>query len=131
MITISINGTTKQKPRLDMNGQSYMKYRSNSTKTYWRCIKYSRDLCHSRLHTCIITNNIIKPPIQYTCKVVEKSLRTKLFFFFLFKEKNYESSNDWYTAAESIVTKCMLKDSIGFCLCVKKNISFFLQRKKV
>jgi hypothetical protein len=27
-------------------------------------------------------------------KVVEKSLRTKLFFFFLFKEKNYESSND-------------------------------------
>jgi len=43
---------------------------------------------------------------------VKKSLRTKLFFFFLFKEKNYESSNDWYTVAGSIATKCMQKDFI-------------------
>jgi len=71
MTTISINRTTEQKPRLDIYGQSYMKYRSNSTKTYWRCIKYSRDLCHSRLHTCIITNDIIQPLIQHTCTQVE------------------------------------------------------------
>ncbi len=48
---------------------------------------------------------IRKGMTTYWNKLVEKSLRTKLFFFFLFKEKNYEGSNDWYTAAGSIVNE--------------------------
>ncbi|CAF3945225.1 unnamed protein product [Rotaria sp. Silwood1] len=68
MATISNNGTTKQKSRLDLDGFSYIKDRSTSEKTYWRCIKYSTHHCHSRLHTCVVTNNIIKPPTQHTCK---------------------------------------------------------------
>ena len=68
MATISIHGTTKQKPRLDYNGYSYIKDRSTIEKTYWRCINYSSQHCHSRLHTCVITNNIVKPPTEHTCK---------------------------------------------------------------
>ena len=72
MATVSNYGTTKQKLRLDYNGYSYIKDRATNEKIYWRCIKYSSHHCHSRLHTCIITNNIIKPPTEHTCKFDEK-----------------------------------------------------------
>ncbi|CAF1149247.1 unnamed protein product [Rotaria sordida] len=68
MAAISKNGTTKQKPRLDLDGYSYIKDRSTNEKTYWRCIKYSTHRCRSRLHTCVITNNTIKTPTEHTCK---------------------------------------------------------------
>ncbi len=68
MATISTCGTTKQKPRLDYNGYSYVKDRSTTEKIYWRCIRFSTQRCHSRLHTCIITNNILKQPTEHTCK---------------------------------------------------------------
>jgi hypothetical protein len=48
MATFSSNGTTKQKPRLDLDG------RSTSEKTHWCYVKYFTHNCHSRLHTCII-----------------------------------------------------------------------------
>jgi hypothetical protein len=67
MSTISINGTTKQKPRLDLDGYSYVRDRSTSEKTYWRCIKFYSHRCRSRLHTCIFTNNITKSPTHHTC----------------------------------------------------------------
>ena len=67
MTTIYITGTTKRKPRLDLDGYSYVMDRSTTEKTYWRCIKYSSHHCHSRLHTCIITNAIVKPPTVHTC----------------------------------------------------------------
>ena len=66
MATISNNGTTRQKPRLDVNGYSYIMDRSASEKTYWRCIKSHSHRCHSRLRTYIITNNIIKPPTDHS-----------------------------------------------------------------
>jgi hypothetical protein len=40
MAAIVNNGTTKQKPRLDLNGYSYIMDRSTNEKTYWRCINY-------------------------------------------------------------------------------------------
>jgi hypothetical protein len=43
---------TKQKPRLDFDGRSYVKDPSTSEKTYWRYIKYLMHNCHSRIHTC-------------------------------------------------------------------------------
>ena len=68
MATIVNNGTRKQKPRLDLNGYSYIMDRSTNGKTYWRYINYYSRHCRSRLHTCIITNNIVKPPTDHTCK---------------------------------------------------------------
>jgi hypothetical protein len=40
MATVSNTGTTKQKPRLDLDGYSYIIDRSTSEKTYWGCIKF-------------------------------------------------------------------------------------------
>ncbi|CAF1251013.1 unnamed protein product [Adineta ricciae] len=79
MATISNNGTTKNKPRLDLGGYSYIKDRSSDEKTYWRCIKYSLDRCRSRLHTCILTNAIKKSPTKHTCKVDGTTLQLRIF----------------------------------------------------
>jgi hypothetical protein len=79
MATISTNGTTKQKPRLDLNGHSYIKDRGNDTKTYWRCIKYSSHQCRSRLHTCNVTNAVIKSPTKHTCKIDGSALELRKF----------------------------------------------------
>ena len=68
MATISASGTTKQKPRLEYEGHFYVRDRSTSEKIYWRCIRFSTQHCHSRLHTCIFTNNIVKPPSEHTCQ---------------------------------------------------------------
>lgn len=67
MATISNNGTTKQKPRLDFNGYSYIMDRSTNEKTYWRCINFYSHHCRSRLHTRINTDNIIKLPTVHSC----------------------------------------------------------------
>ncbi|CAF4586963.1 unnamed protein product [Rotaria sp. Silwood2] len=74
-----MNGTTKQKPCLNFNGYSYIKDRSTNKKTYWRCVNYLRDRCHSRLHTCIITNDVIKPPTKHTCTTDGSSLEVRKF----------------------------------------------------
>jgi hypothetical protein len=79
MVTISINGTTKLKPRLDFDGQSYIKDQSTSTKTYWRCIKYSTDLCHSCLHICNVTNDIVKAPTPHLCETHGSTLELQDF----------------------------------------------------
>ncbi|CAF0856031.1 unnamed protein product [Didymodactylos carnosus] len=42
--------------------------RFTENKTYWRCIYYNSQKCHARLHTCNITNNVITPPSDHTCK---------------------------------------------------------------
>ncbi|CAM4799007.1 unnamed protein product [Rotaria magnacalcarata] len=51
----------------------------HGTKTYWRCVNYLRDRCHSRLHTYIITNDAIKPPSEHTCKTDSSSLEIRKF----------------------------------------------------
>ncbi|CAF3622430.1 unnamed protein product [Rotaria socialis] len=79
MATFLINGTTKNKPRLDCDGYSYIMDRSTNDKTYWRCIKYSSDCCRSRLHTCILTNTIVKPPSEHICKVDGTTLQLRMF----------------------------------------------------
>lgn len=68
MLQISQTGTTKQKPRLNRDGYSYVKDRTNNEKTYWQRIKYSSDRCHSRLYTCTANNTIVKQPTEHTCK---------------------------------------------------------------
>lgn len=68
MLTISHNGTTKQRPRLDLDGYSYVKDRITNEKIYWRCFKYSSDRCHSRLHTCLSSATVLKLPSEHCCK---------------------------------------------------------------
>ena len=77
MATISMNGTMQQKPCLYYKGHSYIKHPSTSTETYWRCVNYLKDYCYSRLHTCIITNDIIKSPIAHTCRIDGSSMETR------------------------------------------------------
>ena len=79
MFTISENGTTKQKPRLDFEGYSYVKDRTTTERVYWRCIKYSSDRCRSRLHTCVHTNTIVKSPSDHTCKFDGTTNELRLF----------------------------------------------------
>ena len=79
MATIVNFGTTKQKSRLDFNGYSYIMDRSTNEKTYWPCINYYSDHCRSRLHTCIFTNNIVKPPTDHICKFGGTTLEQRKF----------------------------------------------------
>ncbi|CAF2523762.1 unnamed protein product [Rotaria sp. Silwood2] len=79
METISAHGTTKQKPSLDYNGYSYVKYRSTNEKPYWRYIKYSSHHCRSRLHRCNITNYIVKPPTEDICRFDDAILELRKF----------------------------------------------------
>ncbi|CAF1512237.1 unnamed protein product [Didymodactylos carnosus] len=67
-ISTSVLCTTKQKLRLELQGFSYIKDRFTENKTYWRCIYYNSQKCHARLHTCNVTNNVITPPSDHTCK---------------------------------------------------------------
>jgi len=79
MPTISNNSTTKNKPRLDHDGYSYIMDRWTDEKTYWRCINYSPDRCHSRLHTCISTTAIVKSPTAHTCKFSGSTVALRIF----------------------------------------------------
>ena len=79
MATIVNNGTTKQKPYIDLHGYSYIMDRSINGKTYWRCINYYSHHCHSRLHTRIITDNIVKPPTGHTYKSYGTTLELRKF----------------------------------------------------
>ncbi|CAF0952690.1 unnamed protein product [Didymodactylos carnosus] len=53
---------------------SVLSYRFTENKTYWRCIYYNSQKCHARLHTCNITNNVITPPSDHTCKRPDRML---------------------------------------------------------
>ncbi|CAF3823462.1 unnamed protein product [Rotaria sp. Silwood1] len=53
--------------------------RSTREKTYWRCINYHSHNCHSRPHTCIITNNVIKSPTEHTGKFSGTTLTLRKF----------------------------------------------------
>ncbi|CAF3516011.1 unnamed protein product, partial [Rotaria sp. Silwood2] len=79
MAIISTFGTTKRKPLLDYNGFSYVKDRSTTEKIYWRCSRYSTQHCRSRLHTCIVTNNIVKPPTEHSCTFDGTTLELRKF----------------------------------------------------
>ncbi|CAF3722611.1 unnamed protein product [Rotaria socialis] len=68
MFTISQSGTSKQRPRLDLDEFSYVRDRIISDKIYWRCIKCKSDHCHARLHTCLESKTILKHPSGHICK---------------------------------------------------------------
>lgn len=101
MTTIASNGTTKNKPRLDYDGYSYIMDRSTNDKTYWRCIKYSSDHCRSRLHTCILTNVIAKPPSEDACKLGGTTLQ-----FRVFNEHIANGAINTQETPETIITSC-------------------------
>ena len=63
-------------------------------------------------------------------KVEAKSLETTVFLFFLFKEMKYRSSNECYTQARSIVTRCIQKHSIAFSVCFRKKRFIFSPAEK-
>lgn len=79
MFTITQNGTTKQRPRLDLDGYSYVKDRTADEKIYWRYIKYKSDQCHSRLHTCLESRTILKQPTVHICKFDATQTQVRLF----------------------------------------------------
>ncbi|CAF4499658.1 unnamed protein product [Rotaria socialis] len=93
--------TTKNKPRLDHDGYSYIMDRSTSEKNYWRCIKYFSDQCHSRLHTCIFTNAIVKPPSEHTCKVNGTTLELRVF-----NELVADRAINTQETPDTIITNC-------------------------
>jgi FLYWCH zinc finger domain len=118
MATISNNGTTKNKPRLDHDGYSYIMDRSTNEKTYWRCIKYSSDHCRSRLHTCILTNVIAKPPSEHTCKLDGTTMQLRVF-----NEHIANRAINTQETPETIITNCYkgknawwLLSNESFCL---------------
>ena len=79
MATISTFGTTKRKPLLNYEGHSYVKDRSTAEKIYWRCVRYSTQRCHSHLHTCIFTKNIVKPPTEHSRRFGGTTLELRKF----------------------------------------------------
>ena len=85
MATITNNGTTKSNPHLNCEGHSYIIDPSTNEKTYWGYIKYFLDCCRPRLHTCTLTNVIVKTATEHTCKVVGTVLPT------LVERKNVET----------------------------------------
>lgn len=101
MLTISQQGTTKQRPRLDLDGFSYVKDRTTGEKIYWRCIKYKADNCHARLHTCLESTTILKNPGEHSCKVdaTEKNIR-------LFSQQVAERALTTQETPEMIITQC-------------------------
>ena len=101
MATISNNSTTKQKPHLNYNGYFCVMDRSTSEKTYWRCIKYSSDRCHSRLHTSVLTNSIVKPSTEHTCRVDGTTLEFRKFC-----EKIADRAMNTQETPDTIVTNC-------------------------
>ena len=101
MTTISTFGTTK-KPLLKYAGHFYVKDWSTAEKTYWRCIKYSTQYCHSRLHTCLFTNNITKAPTKHSCTFDGTTLELRKFDqVFIDRAKNTQETLD------TIITKCI------------------------
>ena len=101
MTTISMSDTTKQTLCLYYNGHCYIEDRSTSTKTYWRCVNYLNDYCHSRLHTCIITNNIIKSPIEHACRIDGSSMETRMF-----NEEIVHRTRCTQESSDIIITNC-------------------------
>ena len=68
MFTISQSSTSKQRPRLDSDGFSYVRDHIISEKIDWRCIKYIPNYCHARLHICLESQIILKHPGEHICK---------------------------------------------------------------
>jgi len=101
MATIPNNGTTKNKPRLDYENHSYIMDRSTNEKTYWRCIKYSSDCCRSRLHTCNLTNAIVKPPSEHTCKIDGTTIELRIF-----NEQVAHRAVNTQETPDTIITNC-------------------------
>ena len=79
MFTVSQNSTSKQRPRLDLGGFSYVKDRTTNEKIYWRYIKYKSDHCHARLHTCLESTTILKQSDEHTCKFDATENQMRLF----------------------------------------------------
>lgn len=117
MATISNNGTTKQKPRLDLNGHSYIMDRSTSEKTYWRCVKFHSHHCHSRLHTCIITNNVIKPSTDHTCVFDATKFELRKF-----DEQIISRAVHTQEAPDTIITHCYKGKFASFSTLTVDNI---------
>lgn len=101
MFTITEIGTTKQKPRLDFDGYSYVKDRTTNEKIYWRCIKYYSDRCHARLHTCLESKTILKHPAEHICKFdgTETQIRS-------FSQQVVDRALNTKEAPDAIITNC-------------------------
>ena len=71
--------------------------------------KYSSYHCHLRLHTCIITNNIIKPPTEHTCKFDGTTLELRKF-----DEKIIDRACNTQETPDIIIGNCLRGKSVFF-----------------
>ena len=131
MAAIVNNGTMKNKPHLVYEGMSYILDRTTDVKTYWRCVKFSADQCRSRLHPCISTNAILKPPTEHTCKV--NGTTAELRFF---NEQIAYRAINIQEAPDAIITHCYTRKNrthsspgrsfvLFICSCIRSNIGTF------
>ena len=96
-----MSATAKHTPCLYYKGHYYIKDRSTSTKVYWCCINYLKDYCRSRLHTCIITNDIVKSPTERICRIDDSSMETRKF-----NEEIVHPARCTQESPDRIITSC-------------------------
>ena len=100
-VTISNNGTTKNKSHLDYEEYSYIIDQSTNEKIYCRCIKYFSDRCRFCLHTCTLTNVIVKASAEHTCKVDGTTLQLRTF-----NERFVHCALNTQETPDTIITSC-------------------------
>ena len=122
MATISTFGTTKRKPLLDYEGHSYIKDRSTAEKIYWRCVRYSTQHCGSRLHTCIFTNNIVKPSTEHSCRFDGTVLELRKF-----DQQLIDRTKNTRETPNFIITNCIKGKVISLYLIFCEYISSSLE----
>ncbi len=89
---------------------NYIKNRSITEKIYWRWIRFSTQHCRSRLQTCIITNNILQPPTEHTCKFDGTTLE-----LLKFDEQLPDRAKNTQETPDIVITSC-IRDKNVFIL---------------
>ena len=121
MATITSRGTTKRKPLLNYKGYSYVQDREREDKIYWCCSRYSTQHCHSRLHTCVFTNDIKKEPTEHSCRFDAITVELRRF-----EQQLTDRAKNTQETPEIIVTNCLRGKEIIFEL--TNNNCFFFTR---
>ena len=117
MLKISNKATSKQKPRWDLDGYSSIRDRSTENKTYWRCICYQSDRYRSRLHTCLVTDTVLKQPSEHPCTFDATAHPVRIF-----PQQSVERASQTQETPDLIISHCYKSEC--------KPISRFAIRKK-
>ena len=80
--------------------------------------QYFSDRCRSRLHTCTLTNVILKTPTEHTCKVDGTTLQLRIF-----KGRVVHRALSTQETPDTIITSCYRGKNKSFFF---SNIFFLL-----